>query len=460
MYIRDTIVAPATAPGAGAVAIIRLSGPRALEILRAIWKPSHDGDLKPRRVYLGHVIDPDNGALLDRALAFLMHAPASLTGEDVAELQVHGGPFLVRRIVSLVVSRGARPAEPGEFTRRGFLNGRTDLTEAEAVDDLVNAHGEAALRQALAQLSGALAQKVRGLRDKIVGIRAHLEAEIDFSDEDIRLPSRHQLAGEIERIIGDVAILHDSFVRGRLARDGARAAIVGKPNVGKSSLLNLLLGTDRAIVTDIPGTTRDVIEDTIQLGPIPLTILDSAGLRGEGGDAVERLGIERTRRSVAEADLLIAVFDSSRALDCDDAAIVALCDQRSGIAVLNKSDLPAHFGTAALHEAGLSMPALAMSALTADGLEGLRRELASTIDALAGRGAESEIAISRGRHRDALAQALSALKAGRESALRAMPPEIVAVDIAGAADALGAITGEVSSEDVLDRIFSEFCIGK
>ncbi|HKF29730.1 MAG TPA: GTPase, partial [Candidatus Binataceae bacterium] len=234
---------------------------------------------------------------------------------------------------------------------------------------------------------------------------------------------------------------------------------IGKPNVGKSSLLNLLLGTDRAIVTEIPGTTRDVIEDTIQLGPIPLTILDTAGLR-EGGDELERLGIERTRRSVAEADLLIVVFDSSRALDCDDAAIVALCDRRCGIAVLNKSDLPARFNMAALHEAGLSMPALAMSALTADGLERLRQELASTIDALAGPGAESEIAISRGRHRDGLAQALRALKAGRESVLRGMPPEIVAVDIAAAADALGAITGEVTNEDVLDRIFSEFCIGK
>lgn len=459
MYIRDTIVAPATAPGAGAVAIVRLSGPLALAILQAIWKPSHPGDLRPRRIYFGHVIDPENGALLDRALAFLMRAPASLTGEDVAELQIHGGPFLVRRILRLAVSRGARVAEPGEFTRRGFLNGRMDLTEAEAVDDLVKARGEAGLEQALALLSGALAQKVRGLRDKIVGIRAHLEAEIDFSDEDIRLPSRRQLAGEIERIIGDVAILHESFARGRLAREGARAAIIGKPNVGKSSLLNLLLGTDRAIVTEIPGTTRDVIEDTIQLGPIPLTILDTAGLH-EGGDEVERLGIERTRRSVAEADLLIAVFDSSRVLDSDDGTIVGLCDHRCGVAVLNKSDLPARFGIAALHQAGLSMPALAMSALTADGLQRLRGELASTIDALAGPGAESEIAISRGRHRDALAQALRALKAGRESALRAMPPEIVAVDISAAADALGAITGEVTNEDVLDRIFREFCIGK
>ena len=459
MYLRDTIVAPATAPGAGAVAIIRLSGPKSPEILRAIWIPVSDSALKPRRVYLGDVIDSGTGAHLDRALAFIMPAPHSLTGEDVAELQLHGGPFLVRRVLALAVAHGARMAEPGEFTRRAFLNGRMDLTEAEAVADLVGARGEAGLRQALAQLSGVLAEKVRGLREKVVGIRAHLEAEIDFSDEDIKLPSRREMAGEIERIIGDVAVLHDSFARGRLAREGARAAIIGKPNAGKSSLLNLLLGIDRAIVTDIPGTTRDVIEDTIQLGSVPLTILDTAGLR-EGRDEVERLGIERTHRSAVEADLLIAMFDSSRPLDSDDSAIVALCRDRAGVALLNKSDLARHFAPSDLQAAGIAMPILAISALNGDGLPRLRQELSCAIDALAGPGAESGIAISRGRHRDALEAALRALKAARESALRAMPPEIVAVDIAAAADALGAITGEVTSEDVLDKIFAEFCIGK
>ncbi len=459
MYVSDTIVAPVTPAGTGAVAIIRLSGPKAVEILRAIWKPRHRGELEHRRIYLGEVIEPDTGAHLDRALAFVMRAPASLTGEDVAELQLHGGAFLVRRVLSLAIARGARMAEAGEFTRRAFLNGRMDLTEAEAVADLVEARGEAGLRQALAQLSGVLADKVRGLREQVIGVRAHLEAEIDFSDEDIRLPSRPEMAAEIERVIADVAILHDSFARGRIAREGARAAIIGKPNAGKSSLLNLLLGTDRAIVTDIPGTTRDVIEDTVQLGAIPLTILDTAGLR-EGRDEVERLGIERTRHSVAEADLLIAVFDSSRPLDSDDAGIIALCRERAGVAVLNKSDLPARISIAEIRDKGIAMPVIAMSALTGDGIARLRDELMRAIDAIAGPGAENEVAISRQRHRDSLAAAIRSLKAARQSALRAMPPEIVAVDIAAAADALGAITGEVTSEDVLDKIFSEFCIGK
>src|SRR5581483_8015862 len=394
MYPTDTIVAPATAAGTGAVAIVRLSGPKAIEILKKLWRPAATGKITPRRVHVGEVIDPDTGAGLDRAIAFFMTAPRTLTGEDVAELQVHGGPYLVRRVVSLAVRYGARIAERGEFTRRAFLNGRMDLTEAEAVADLVEARGEAALRQALAHLSGALAHKVRGLRDQVIAVRAHLEAEIDFSDEDIALPSRRQIAAEIERVIGDVAVLHDSFARGRIAREGARAAIIGKPNAGKSSLLNLLIGTDRAIVTDIPGTTRDVIEDAIQAGPYQLTILDTAGLR-EGRDEVERIGIERTRRSAAEADLLVAVFDASRPLDSDDAMIIELSRDRAGIAVMNKSDLPPRIGAETLREAGITMPIAAISALKGDGIEGLREELARAVEAMAGPGMETEIAISR-----------------------------------------------------------------
>ncbi len=459
MYPTDTIVAPATASGAGAVAIVRLSGPKAIEILEKLWRPAAAKNIAPRRVYVGEVIDPETGARLDRAIAFFMTAPRTLTGEDVAELQVHGGPYLVRRVVSLAVRYGARMAERGEFTRRAFLNGRMDLTEAEAVADLVEARGEAALMQALAHLSGALAHKVRGLRDQVIAVRAHLEAEIDFSDEDIALPSRRQIALEIERVIADVGVLHDSFARGRIAREGARAAIIGKPNAGKSSLLNLLIGTDRAIVTDIPGTTRDVIEDAIQAGPYQLTVLDTAGLR-EGRDEVERIGIERTRRSAAEADLLVAVFDASRPLDSDDAIIIELSRNRAGIAVMNKSDLPPRIGSETLREAGITMPIASISALKGDGIEGLREELARAVEAMAGPGMETEIAISRERHRDSLARALAALKAAHDSTLRSMPPEIVAVDIAAAAEALATITGDVSSEDVLDRIFSEFCIGK
>jgi len=459
MYVQDTIVAPATPPGAGAVAIIRLSGPAAIEILRSIWRPARADVLKPRHLYIGDIRDPSTGAAVDRALAVVMPAPRSLTGEDVAEVHCHGGPFLVRRILGLAKGCGARMAEAGEFSRRAFLNGRIDLTAAEAVADLVAARGESALTQALSHLSGALKERVAGLRERLIAIAAHLEAEIDFSDEDIALPSREEIAHRIAALRQDIAMLHDSFARGWLMRTGARAAIIGKPNAGKSSVLNLLLGVERAIVTPIPGTTRDVIEDTIHVGAYPLVIQDTAGLRS-GADQIERIGIERTLAHAEEADVLIAVFDSSTALTSEDLRVIELCRGRTGVALLNKSDLPWAIDAIDLRAQGLAMPALRVSALRGDGFDALRQELAAMVDALAGGNRGDTVAISRERHRDALARALVALESAHRSTLCAMPPEIVAVDIGIAADALASISGQVTSEDVLDAIFREFCIGK
>jgi tRNA modification GTPase len=462
MYAADTIVAPATVPGLGAVAIVRLSGPRAFAILAAIFRPAHPGEFAPRTMRLGDVIDPATGARIDRALAFVMPQPASLTGEDVAEIQCHGGQFIVRRIVAIAVAAGARVAEPGEFTRRAFLNGRIDLAEAEAVADIVSARSDSALANSLAQLTGALSARVAEMRAQVIAIRAHLEVEIDFSDEDIRLPSRREVAAEIERLITDVALLHDSFARGILIRDGVRATIVGKPNAGKSSLLNLLLGADRAIVTAIAGTTRDVIEDSVQLGPYALVLNDTAGVR-ESADAVERIGIERKMLSARDADLLIAMFDSSRPLESSDLDVIRLTSNRPGLAILNKRDLPAAISADDLRRHGLTLPILPFSAINIEEAEPLRAELTRAIAALVDPSAPTtsdRIAISRERHRDALAMALEALKNAHSSALSLMPPEIVAVDIMAAASALGAITGEVSGEDILDAIFRDFCIGK
>jgi tRNA modification GTPase len=462
MYLPDTIVAPATAPGLGAVAIIRISGPRAFEILDAIFRPAHRAGRTPRMMRLGDVVDPATGARIDRALAVVMRQPASLTGEDVAEIQCHGGPFVVRRIVAIAVAAGARLAEPGEFTRRAFLNGRMDLAEAEAVADLVAARSDSALANAIEQLSGALSARVAELRAQVIAIRAHLEVEIDFSDEDIRLPSRREVAAEIERLIADVAMLHDSFARGLLMRDGVRATIVGKPNAGKSSLLNLMLGADRAIVTAIAGTTRDVIEDSVQLGPYALVLNDTAGVR-ESTDAVERIGIERTIRSARDADLLLAIFDGSRPLEPADHDVIRLTTSRPGLAILNKRDLPAAISAKDLREHGLTLPILPCSAIDLAEAGIVRAELTKTIEALIAPSSppsNNQVAISRERHRDALAMALEALKNARGAALSLMPPEIVAVDIMAAAAALGSITGEVSGEDVLDAIFRDFCIGK
>jgi tRNA modification GTPase len=460
MYAEDTIVAPATPPGKGAVAIVRLSGGLAMRIATALWHPARAAALRPRHLGLGELRDPRSGAIIDRAMCVAMPGPASLTGEDVVEFHCHGGPFIVRRVIELAIGAGARMAEPGEFSRRAFLNGRLDLTEAEAVADLINVRSESALQQAIAQLSGALAQRVGRLRSGVIAIRAHLEAEIDFADEGLNLPGRKQIAADITGLADNVALLLDSFRRGRLARDGARAAIVGKPNSGKSSVLNLLLGADRAIVTATPGTTRDIIEEAVTLGRFPLVLQDTAGLR-EAGDEVERIGIGRTLQSAADADLLIAVFDSSRPFEDEDARVLALCQGHAGVALLNKSDLqPAVLAPADLLGRNLAMPLLRFSALNAEGTPALRDELGRAVEALAADGPDDGVAISRERHREALTTALEALYNARTSALSGMPPEIVAVDAAAAAEALGALTGEVGTEDVLDAVFREFCIGK
>src|SRR5271156_6511902 len=408
MYATDTIVAPATAPGIGAVAIVRLSGPRAFEIIDALFRPTHSAERAPLTLRLCDVVD---------------------------------------------------------------------LAEAEAVADIVAARSDSALANALAQLSGALSARVEELRGQVVAIRAHLEVEIDFSDEDIRLPSRREVAAEIERLIADVAMLHDSFARGLMMRAGVHATIIGKPNAGKSSLMNLLLGADRAIVTAIAGTTRDVIEDSVQLGPYALVLNDTAGVR-QSTDDVERIGIERTLRSARAADFLIAMFDSSRLLEPADLDVIRLTTDRPGLAILNKRDLPAAISADDLRAQGLRIPILPFSAINLEQAAPLRAELAKVITALvSGQDAspkispersekgpasssQNQIAISRERHRDALATALEALKNARTSALSMMPPEIVAVDIMAAAAALASITGEVSNEDILDAIFKNFCIGK
>ena len=291
------------------------------------------------------------------------------------------GPFVVRRIVALALDAGARLAEPGEFTRRAFLNGRIDPAEAEAVADIVDARSDSALANAISQLSGALSTRVEELRAQVVAIRAHLEVEIDFSDEDIRMPSRREIAAEIERLIADVAILHDSFARGVMMRAGVHATIVGKPNAGKSSLMNLLLGADRAIVTAIAGTTRDVIEDSVQLGPYALVLNDTAGVR-ESTDDVQRIGIERTLRSACVADLLIAMFDGSRPLDPADLDVIRLTANRPGLAILNKRDLPAAISADDLREQGLRLPILPFSAINLEQAAPLRAELTKAVAAL------------------------------------------------------------------------------
>lgn len=451
----DTIAAIATPPGQGGVAIIRVSGPNAMAIVNA--RLGGTQVVRPRHVYVGRLLAARGGPPIDQVLVFSMPGPGSYTGEDVVEIQCHGGSVVSRRILESVLTAGARAAEPGEFTKRAFLNGRIDLAQAEAVADLIAAKSDAAARLAWSQLEGQLSTRVETLRHAIIDARACCEAAIDFPDEDLPEISDGRLRDELARVRAELTRLVATFERARVRYEGARLALVGKPNVGKSSLLNLLVGRERAIVTPVPGTTRDVVEAALAIAGIPVIIADTAGIRASD-DAVERLGVERSRAAIEDAAIVLAVFDRARALDAEDTMVAAATRGRSRIAVLNKADLPAVVTAEMVSDLLPGAPVVAMSALSGLGVDALSAAVAAAL--IGADEGEPEIAMYRARHRDAASRAVEDL-ARAESALAAgAPPELIASDLDAAATALAAITGGVTSEDVLDRVFAEFCIGK
>jgi tRNA modification GTPase len=451
----DTIAAVATPPGQGGVAIIRVSGPDALTIVRA--RITGAQLVEPRRVYVARALAAPGGATLDQVLVFSMPGPHSFTGEDVVEIQCHGGSVVSRRILESVLTGGARAAEPGEFSKRAFLNGRIDLAQAEAIADLIAAQSDAGMRLAWSQLEGALSTRVETLRSAIVEARALCEAAIDFPDEELPEIGDGRLAGELGRVRSELTRLIATFERARVRYQGARVAMVGKPNVGKSSLLNVLAGRERSIVTPIPGTTRDVVEVVVAIAGIPVVLADTAGIR-DSADTVERLGVDRSLAATDDAAVVLAVFDHSRPLDGDDAMVATAARVRPAIAVLNKSDLPATFAPALL--AGLLPDArvVEVSAITRSGLDELGSALANLL--VGGDEAEPEVAMYRARHHDAARRAVDDLERAEAALAANAPPELIASDLDAAAAALAGITGEISSEDVLDRVFAEFCIGK
>ena len=450
----DTIAAIATPPGQGGVAIIRVSGPDAIAIVSARLDGAKLAE--PRRVYVARVLAP-GGAALDQVLVFSMPGPHSFTGEDVVEIQCHGGTLVSRRILESILAGGARAADPGEFSKRAFLNGRIDLAQAEAIADLVAARSDAAVRLAWSQLEGALSARVETLRAAIIEARALCEAAIDFPDEELPELADGRLAAELGRVRSELTNLIATFERARVRYQGARVTLIGKPNVGKSSLLNALAGRERSIVTAIPGTTRDVVEAALALHGIPVVLADTAGLR-DSADAVERLGVDRSRAAIDDAAIVLAIFDRSRPLDDEDALVAAAARSRPVLAVLNKTDLVAAFTSA---EIGRFLPearVVEVSAVTGSGLDELG---AAVAELLAGGGdAEPEVSMYRVRHRDAARRAVDDLARAEAALAGGAPPELVASDLDAAATALAGITGEVTSEDVLDRVFAEFCIGK
>ena len=461
IQFEDTIAAIATAPGSGGIGIIRISGQMAPDIAKAMFESpgGRPPILESHSVLYGFVTDPSAGKdspRLDEALMIYMAAPRSFTREPVVEFHCHGGGVALGRVLAAVVSQGARLAEPGEFTKRAFLSGRIDLSQAEASLDIIQARTEEAGRMALRQLEGALSHKVGRIRDTLVDICAHVEAHLDFPEEEIEPDAKKDILAAIKEGQLVTRALSESFSQGRLYRQGVRTAIVGRPNVGKSSLLNLLLERDRAIVTSAPGTTRDVIEETLNIKGLPVVIMDTAGIR-ESHDMAESEGVRRSLRAIEEADLVLAVFDMSCPLHDEDMLVLEKISGKKAIAALNKVDLPQKAETAGFE----SLKTVRVSAKKAQGLDPLRDAIHDA--ALEGKtgGPDSEgMIITNLRHRDALVRTHEALGRAALRLEQDAPFEIPALELREALDALGEIVGKVSTDEILERIFSEFCIGK
>lgn len=456
MYsLDDTIAAIATSIGHSGVGIVKLSGPESYTIARCLFRSAiGKQNFQPYRMHYGQIVDPISGGVVDEAMVVYMPKPRSYTRQDVIEIQSHGGLVPLRRILQLTLSMGARPAEAGEMTLRAFLNGRLDLAQAEAVLDVIEAKTEAALRVAAEQLGGVLSQQVRQVRRELLDTLAFLEASIDFVEDDIPL---QEVVGPLGQVSGQLVRLLKSADQGQIYRQGVRAAIVGRPNVGKSSLLNALLRGDRAIVTSIPGTTRDTLEETANIGGIPLVLVDTAGIRSETSDEVERIGIERSQAALERADLALMVLDGSQKLEIGDWEIGRLIGSKPALVVINKSDLPspADVRTDFLPSARR----VRISALSGYGIESLEEAIITLVTGGGVTMADTPL-VSNPRHKALLQHALTHTQAAVEAQAANLSPDLVSIDVRAAVDALGEITGETATEDLLDTIFSKFCIGK
>jgi len=454
MNPRDTIVAIATPPGRGGIGVVRLSGERSREIASRILKMSARTPWEPWTARLAALPAADGG-VIDEVIATWFAAPRSYTAEDVVEISCHGSPVILRHCVERACSAGARPAEPGEFTLRAFLNGRLDLPRAEAVRDLIEATTLYQARVAARQAEGGLSRRIAPLKQQLLELIALLEAGIDFAEDDVDVATAGEIARRLDPIERELDRLVASFAYGRLVHDGFALAIVGRPNVGKSSLFNRLLEQDRAIVTDVAGTTRDLVSETAAILGIPVRLIDTAGIRSglgdSGPDRVERLGIERTYQAMADADLTLVVLDLSVPRTAADAALIErAAAQGRHVVAGNKCDLAP------------SAPAdglVRVSAVTGEGIEALRRELAGALSP-GGVAAGEEPFLTSLRHEQLLRESLEAIRNGRTALGHGLPHEMLLLDFYAALTPIDALTGATTADDILNRIFSTFCIGK
>lgn len=449
----DTIVAIATPPGRSAIGIVRLTGPQSLEVLRALTQDEQFTP-PPNQVILKQ-IRSESGTVLDSALISYFASPHSFTGEEMAEISCHGSPVILRQLLDQIQKLGPRLAGPGEFTLRACMNGKMNLSQAEAVRDLIDARTEAAAVQAARQLKGELSDALQPLKQQVIGIIVRLESALEFVEDDLPTLQVDQVRQTLNGLIESIGVLADTFSSGHLLRDGIRVAIIGRPNVGKSSVFNKLIRLDRAIVTEVAGTTRDSISEAVNLNGIPIVLTDTAGIR-DAEDRVEQIGVERTHRAIAEADLLIVVVDGSVRLEVEDIEILSQSNSTKNVVTINKCDLPSALEDQT--ELSADRRVVHLSALTGAGLDELTTailEQFSSIDS-----DQVGLLITNSRHHDLLRRAQDSLSESLQEMNRGASEEIVLVGLHNALKFLGEITGETTAEDILSQIFSTFCIGK
>ncbi|SKC88886.1 tRNA uridine-5-carboxymethylaminomethyl(34) synthesis GTPase MnmE [Maledivibacter halophilus] len=459
--IDDTITAIATALGEAGISIIRISGPEAINVLDGIFRSKKGISIKEypqRKMVYGHIFDKERNKVLDEVLVVYMKAPYTYTKEDIVEINCHGGIVPTRNILHLVLKNGVRMAEPGEFTKRAFLNGRIDLAQAEAVMDLISAKTDKGFDVALSQLEGNLSKNVKKLREIILETLAHLHVSIDYTEEDIQEITYSQLLSNMETIKDEIERLLKTSETGKIIREGLNTVIIGKPNVGKSSLLNALLRESRAIVTDVPGTTRDVIEEYLSIKGIPLKIVDTAGIR-DTEDLVEKIGVERSKEFFNRGDLIILVLDASEDLTKEDMEIIEHIKHRKAIVLLNKTDLPQRVDEKKLEGLLPNQRVIKISILEEKGLDEIEDEIVNMVYGGNIKSRDSSF-ITNVRHKSSLEKALKSISDGIEAANQNLPYDLIEVDIKDCYDFLGEITGDTVDDDIVDKIFSNFCLGK
>ncbi|AGL03977.1 tRNA uridine-5-carboxymethylaminomethyl(34) synthesis GTPase MnmE [Desulfoscipio gibsoniae] len=461
--IGDTIAAISTPLGEGGIGIVRISGPEATEIIDNIFHTRQKTNWHQQtfKLIYGYIHDPDSGEIIDEVLVGVMRAPHSYTKEDVIEINCHGGALPMRKILELVLKMGARLAEPGEFTKRAFLNGRLDLIQAESIIDIIRANTDDAMRLAMGQLSGGLSNKINDIQQKLLEITALIEANIDFPEEDVEEYNLSEVQKSVEQIEQEINELLENAETGRIYREGLRTVIIGKPNVGKSSLLNVLLKENRAIVTDIPGTTRDLIEEVINIGGVPLKIIDTAGIR-ETEDLIEKIGVQKTRESIDIADFIIMVFDAQDGLNSADDQIIELVKTKRGVKVLNKIDIQDMKNSDISYKLTNILPhwpLVDISAFEETGIEKLEKEIVSMVTE--GKVVPKDgVMISNIRHKNQLVKAVNHLRDVKEAISQGVSIDLIAIDIRDAWEAVSEINGTAITEHIVDKIFSDFCIGK